>query len=117
LSLDQLGLPFEAFVPPWVLRESPDGAAAQQPERRVRKLAWRQQRVLDAGGGASLLVDSLLDLGYVRPVVLDVSEIALERTSARQLGTPFELLEESRELHRTPSGGEQKFNWAVFRRT
>lgn len=39
-------------------------------------------RVLDVGGGASTLVDHLLDLGF-RPGVLDVSEAALERSRAR----------------------------------
>ena len=39
-------------------------------------------QVLDVGGGASTLVDHLLDLGY-RPGVLDVSEEALARSRAR----------------------------------
>jgi SAM-dependent methyltransferase len=186
-----------------------DGVSWYQPtpERSleyIRRYAARQQRVLDAGGGASLLVDSLLDHSYLRPIVLDVSSSALGRAQARLLeraalvdwvvadltqspalpavdlwhdravlhfltdpadqlayaqlvtrtlrpnghvvlatfaldgpercsglpvqrhdaqslsrllGSPFELREESRELHRTPSGGEQKFIWAVFSRT
>lgn len=31
-------------------------------------------------------------------------------------GTQFELVEEAREVHRTPSDAEQRFCWAVFRR-
>ena len=42
-------------------------------------------RILDVGGGASTLVDRLLDLGY-RPGVLDVSDEGLARARAR-LGT------------------------------
>ena len=33
------------------------------------------------------------------------------------LGAPFELLEEERRVHRTPSGVEQRFCWSVLRRT
>jgi len=32
------------------------------------------------------------------------------------LGAPFELLEERRQVHWTPSGAEQRFCWSVFRR-
>ena len=32
------------------------------------------------------------------------------------LGAPFELLEERRQVHRTPSGAEQRFCWSVLRR-
>lgn len=39
--------------------------------------------VLDAGGGTSRLVDALLDAGFTRPAVLDVSETALERARQR----------------------------------
>jgi SAM-dependent methyltransferase len=40
-------------------------------------------RVIDVGGGASVLVDRLVQSGYQRPAVLDVSELALERAKAR----------------------------------
>lgn len=40
-------------------------------------------RVIDVGGGASVLVDRLLDLGYRSPAVLDLSPAALERAKAR----------------------------------
>ncbi|MBT8092711.1 MAG: class I SAM-dependent methyltransferase [Gammaproteobacteria bacterium] len=42
--------------------------------------------VLDAGGGASTLVDSLLDLGYTNLTVLDISAAALA-TSRDRLGS------------------------------
>jgi SAM-dependent methyltransferase len=35
---------------------------------------------------------------------------------AALLGADFELLEEQREVHRTPSGAEQRFCWSILRR-
>ncbi len=43
----------------------------------------RGGRVLDVGGGASVLVDRLLDLPFAEIAVLDISETALERARAR----------------------------------
>ncbi len=40
-------------------------------------------KIIDIGGGDSLLVDHLLDLGYQDITVLDISESALERTKLR----------------------------------
>src|SRR5512141_269777 len=40
-------------------------------------------RIIDIGGGDSLFVDHLLDLGYQDITVLDISEIALERAKKR----------------------------------
>ena len=40
-------------------------------------------RILDVGGGTSLLVDRLLDLGFRRPGVLDISGVALELARRR----------------------------------
>jgi ubiquinone/menaquinone biosynthesis C-methylase UbiE len=39
--------------------------------------------IIDVGGGASLLVDRLLDLPFERIAVLDIAEIALERARSR----------------------------------
>jgi radical SAM/Cys-rich protein len=39
--------------------------------------------VIDVGGGASRLVDGLLDRGYTRVSVLDISRAALDRTASR----------------------------------
>ena len=36
-------------------------------------------KIIDIGGGDSLFVDHLLDLGYQDITVLDISELALER--------------------------------------
>ena len=58
----------------------------RRPERsigHVRKFAEMTQQVIDVGAGASMLIDALLDAGYVHPIVLDVSVAALERTKAR----------------------------------
>lgn len=169
----------------------------------IRRLANPSARIVDVGGGASLLVDALLDLGYPRPAVLDISASALDHAkrrlgpraawvdwiegdvtkepplppvdvwhdravlhfltdpAARQayarlaartvktgghaliatfaldgpercsglpvcrhdgrsvsalLGSDFELLEEQREIHRTPADVEQRFCWSVLRR-
>lgn len=43
----------------------------------------RHQSILDAGGGASALVDHLLEEGYSDVSVLDISGSALERSRAR----------------------------------
>ena len=39
--------------------------------------------VIDVGGGASMLIDCLLDAGYTRLAVLDVSGVVLTQTRAR----------------------------------
>src|SRR5512137_1515512 len=43
----------------------------------------RQAKLIDVGGGASRLVDLLLDEGYRRVTVLDLSEVALAKTRGR----------------------------------
>jgi 2-polyprenyl-3-methyl-5-hydroxy-6-metoxy-1,4-benzoquinol methylase len=40
-------------------------------------------KIIDIGGGNSLLVDHLLDLGYQDITVLDISELALDRAKKR----------------------------------
>ncbi len=40
-------------------------------------------RVIDVGGGQSFLVDKLLDARFEKVAVLDISEVALERTKSR----------------------------------
>ncbi len=68
--------------------KEPDAVSWYQrsPERSIgyiQKFAETTQRVIDVGAGASLLIDTLLDAGYVRPIVLDVSAAGLERAKAR----------------------------------
>ena len=57
------------------------------PERSLalieKALGGRNGGILDVGGGASRLVDSLLDRGYRDLTVLDISEIALGKNRAR----------------------------------
>lgn len=48
-------------------------------------------KIIDVGGGDSLLVDHLLDMGYKDITVLDISEAALERAKKR-LGTKAEMV-------------------------
>lgn len=43
----------------------------------------RRGRILDVGGGASVLVDRLLEGSFERVAVLDISETALEKARAR----------------------------------
>lgn len=178
----------------------------QHPSRSlayIRKYAEPSERVIDVGAGASLLIDELLQAGYVNLVALDVSPSAIHRvqfrlgplaarvtwvtadvTQNRELpaadlwhdratlhfltderdqaayaalaartvktaghlviatfapdgpehcsglpvqrhdgtslsklfGSDFELMERAHEVHLTPSGAEQRFCWAVFRR-
>lgn len=45
--------------------------------------AERMARVIDVGGGASLLIDSLLERGYKRLAVLDIAASALEHAKRR----------------------------------
>ncbi len=57
------------------------------PETSLRLIANagldRAARIVDVGGGESLLVDRLLDLGFRNVSVLDVSSQALARAQAR----------------------------------
>lgn len=39
--------------------------------------------IVDMGGGASRLIDGLLDLGFHRPTVVDIAAAALEQSKAR----------------------------------
>lgn len=52
----------------------------------IRGHTGAKDAVIDVGGGASRLVDHLLEDGYTDLTVLDISETALERAGAR-LGT------------------------------
>jgi SAM-dependent methyltransferase len=67
----------------------------RSPERSlayIRKFAGLSQKVIDVGAGASLLVDTLLDVGFERPVALDVSAAGLDHAKAR-LGARAKLVE------------------------
>ncbi len=52
----------------------------------------REAAVIDVGGGASRLVDALVDRGFVDVTVLDLSRAALE-TSKRRLGPAGETVD------------------------
>ena len=60
-----------------------------RPERSLRLVAASgigpDARLVDVGGGASRLVDLLLEAGFCRPTVLDICEAALDR-ARRRLG-------------------------------
>lgn len=67
----------------------------RSPERsleHIRKLAAPSASVIDVGGGASRLVDALLEAGFERPIVLDVSASALTHAQ-RRLGSRANLVE------------------------
>jgi SAM-dependent methyltransferase len=51
--------------------------------RLIQEVAPVEARILDVGGGASTLVDDLLDAGYACVSVLDVSDAALDIARAR----------------------------------
>jgi hypothetical protein len=59
--------------------------------RFIHRLAEPPARVIDVGGGASTLVDDLLDAGYPEPIVLDVSAAALDEAKVR-LGSRSSLV-------------------------
>lgn len=58
-----------------------------RPETSIRLIEaagfGRAARVIDVGGGASRLVDALLDLGFTRITVLDIAEAALAKARSR----------------------------------
>jgi 2-polyprenyl-3-methyl-5-hydroxy-6-metoxy-1,4-benzoquinol methylase len=57
-----------------------------RPERSldlIKLAAPLKASILDVGGGASLLADELLSLGYSDVTVLDVSQAALDRSKSR----------------------------------
>jgi SAM-dependent methyltransferase len=69
-------------------RKSPTAVSWYQPVPSrslsyVRQLTLPTQRVIDVGGGAAMLVDGLLDAGYERPIVLDLSSAALAHVRQR----------------------------------
>ena len=51
--------------------------------RLIRNCTDQQAHVIDVGGGASTLVDGLLDAGYRHVTVLDLAESALAASRAR----------------------------------
>jgi SAM-dependent methyltransferase len=59
----------------------------EHPELCLKLIAsvglGKESPILDVGGGASLLVDELLDLGYENLTVLDISITALEHAKSR----------------------------------
>lgn len=71
--------------------KSPEEVSWFQPEPTtsltlINSLALhKNDAIVDVGGGASLLVDRLVERGYVQVAVVDVSDAALDR-AARRLG-------------------------------
>jgi SAM-dependent methyltransferase len=70
--------------------EKPIGRLGWYRPRLERSLAWieslqlpKAAAIVDIGGGASSLVDDLLEAGYCDITVLDVSATALEHAKAR----------------------------------
>jgi len=66
----------------------PDGVSWYAPHlaeslRLIREAAPPEASIIDIGGGASTLVDDLLDAGFSRLTVLDISEVALDVARAR----------------------------------
>ena len=61
--------------------------------------------ILDIGGGASHLVDALLDRGFTQASVLDIAESALEKAQSRLAEKASRCIGSSRTL---PSGSLKK---------
>ncbi len=49
----------------------------------IKQVSPTPNSVIDVGGGQSLLVDRLLDIGIGKVAVLDISNVALDRTKER----------------------------------
>lgn len=60
--------------------------------RLIKRVAAQDAAVLDVGGGASQLVDCLLDDGYTNLAVIDIASSAIE-TSRKRLGDRAEQIE------------------------
>ncbi|MGQ9861972.1 MAG: class I SAM-dependent methyltransferase [Thiobacillaceae bacterium] len=60
--------------------------------RLIERCAGTDAQIIDVGGGASVLVDDLLDVGYRHVTVLDLAESALATSRAR-LGERAERVE------------------------
>ena len=65
--------------------------------------------------GATVIVATFALDGPARCSGLPVQRYSAE-TLARRIGPPFRLTAQATELHRTPSGTEQRFSYAVLRR-
>jgi SAM-dependent methyltransferase len=65
---------------------------AESSLRLIRNCANQQAHIIDVGGGASTLVDGLLDAGYRHVSVLDLAESALA-ASRKRLGERAQLVQ------------------------
>jgi len=65
---------------------------AESSLRLIRNCANQQAHIIDVGGGASTLVDGLLDAGYRHVSVLDLAESALA-ASRKRLGEREQLVQ------------------------
>lgn len=80
------------------------GTAAGVPDLIAETGASKDAAIVDVGGGSSRLVDCLLDQGFRRITVLDLSETALAKARARlPQDAPVEWMVEN-VLHWQPSG-------------
>jgi hypothetical protein len=73
--------------------------------------AVRNSAIIDIGGGASRLVDHLVERGFEDVTVLDLSDAALTAAKAR-LGAPADRVH----WLATPWNSRQVFQFSVFRR-
>lgn len=103
-----------------IYQTKPAEAVSWHQARPERSLALTEAtglgfdaRILDVGGGASRLVDCLLDAGYRQLTVLDISPVALKHAQDR-LGERARQLESQAERHLSPGGTEQSFLYHRF---
>lgn len=75
--------------------KAPDAVSWYRPHLETslelieRVAGGRSASIIDVGGGESTLVDDLLAHGYLNPTVLDISQIAVDKTKER-LGSASE---------------------------
>jgi hypothetical protein len=67
-------------------KKAPDAVSWYRPHLETslelieRVAPGRSASIIDVGGGESTLVDDLLSHGYLNPTVLDISQIAIDKT-------------------------------------
>lgn len=92
-----------------------DRAAFHFLTRRDQRDAYRSALLSGTHPGSIVIMATFAPDGPEK-----CSELMVERYDSRalasELGSSFELLEDWREMHETPWGSGQSFNWCVFRR-
>jgi len=92
----------------------------------IQRLSDNKAQLIDIGGGASVLTDCLRVEGYAIIAtfakegprkcsgldIVQYDDISIQQ----ELGGEFALIEHQSEIHLTPKGNEQRFNYFLFQR-